>query len=292
MPTTIIDGIPTRYQVVGSGPPLLMFAPGGFDASLEKWSTLGVYARTKLLDALSARYSCIIFDRRECGESGGRVERVTWSHFAAQGKALLEHLNIERAHLMGGCMGCGPVAAFAVAYPHATLSMVLYWPVGGARYRINGHQRFAEHLTYVQQQGLEQVVRLVTEEGKPFNADPRGGPWASVIRRDRAFADSFIRQDLDDYKLIVAGMARTLLDRDTAPGAEPEDLLRLDIPALIVPGRDTSHATSAARYLEECLPRGEYWDVAVAAQTEERTNARMMEFLAATTSGSAPAAAN
>ena len=54
MPTAIINGITTRYEVVGSGPPVLMFSPGGFDASLEKWSTLGVYARTKLLDGLSA----------------------------------------------------------------------------------------------------------------------------------------------------------------------------------------------------------------------------------------------
>jgi pimeloyl-ACP methyl ester carboxylesterase len=279
VPTANIDGITTRYEVVGSGPAVLMFAPGGFDARLEQWTTLSVYARTKLLDGLSEKYSCIIFDRRECGESGGRVERVTWSHFAAQGKGLLDHLNIERAHLVGGCMGCSVATAFAVAYPNATLSMILYWPVGGAKYRIKGHQRFAEHLTYVQQHGLEQVVRLVTEEGKSFNGDARGGPWASVIRRDRAFADSFVRQNLDDYKLIVAGMARTLLDRDTAPGAEPEDLLRLDIRSLIVPGRDASHATSAARYLEECLPRSEYWDIPVAGQTEESVPTRVLQFL-------------
>jgi len=285
VPTANIDGITTRYEVVGSGPPVLMFAPGGFDASLQKWTTLGVYARTKLLDRLSESYRCILFDRRECGESGGRVERVTWSHFAAQGKGLLDHLNIERAHLVGGCMGCGPALAFAVVYPNATLSVVLYWPVGGAKYSINGHQRFAEHLTYVHQHGLEHVVRLVTEEGKPFNGDARGGPWASVIRRDRAFADSFVRQNRDDYKLIVAGMARALFDRDTAPGAEPEDLLRLDIPALIVPGRDVSHATSAARYLEECLPRSEYWDVPVAGQTEESTPGRVLQFLDTTIAG-------
>ncbi|MEA2950254.1 MAG: hypothetical protein QOI40_5584, partial [Alphaproteobacteria bacterium] len=78
---------------------------------------------------------------------------------------------------------------------------------------------------------------------------------------------------------IVTGMGRTLFDRDTAPGAEPEDLLRLDIPALIVPGQDAAHATSAARYLEECLPRSEYWDVPVAGQTEEVAMARMLEFL-------------
>jgi pimeloyl-ACP methyl ester carboxylesterase len=279
VPTANIDGIATRYEVLGSGPPVLLFAPGGFDARLEQWTTLGVYARTKLLDRLTERYTCILFDRRECGESGGRLERVTWAHFAAQGRGLLEHLNIERAHLVGGCMGCGPALAFAVAYSNATLSMVLYWPVGGAKYRINGHQRFAEHLAYVQQHGLEQVVRLATEEGKPFNRDPRGGPWASVIRRDRAFAESFVRQNLDDYKLIVAGMARTLLDRDTAPGAEPEDLLRLDVRALIVPGRDDSHATSAARYLEECLPRSEYWDVPVVGQTEETAPTRVLQFL-------------
>jgi pimeloyl-ACP methyl ester carboxylesterase len=248
VPTANIDGITTRYEVVGSGPAVLMFAPGGFDARLEQWTTLSVYARTKLLDGLSEKYSCIIFDRRECGESGGRVERVTWSHFAAQGKGLLDHLNIERAHLVGGCMGCSVATAFAVAYPNATLSMILYWPVGGAKYRINSHQRFAEHLTYVQH-GLEQVVRLASEVGKPFNGDARGGPWASVIRRDRAFADSFVRQKLDDYKFIVAGMARTLLDRDTAPGAEPEDLLRLDIRALIVPGSDVSHARMVKKFM-------------------------------------------
>ena len=67
--------------------------------------------------------------------------------------------------------------------------------------------------------------------------------------------------------------------RDTAPGAEPEDLLRLDIPAFIVPGRDAAHATSAARYLEECLPRSEYWDIPVAEQTETTVAARVMEFL-------------
>ena len=286
MATAIIDGITTRYEVIGSGPPLLMYAPAGFDATLDKWSTQGVYAKIKLLDHLPKKYTCIVFDRRECGQSGGRVEPMTWSHYVAQGKGLLDHLNFKRAHIMGGCMGCCPVAAFGVLHPEIVLSMILFWPVGGAKYRISTHQRFAEHLAFVQSDGLEAVVALVAKDGKPFGADPRGGPWASVIKHDRAFAESYAKQNIDAYKLIVAGMARTLFDRDTAPGAEPEDLLRLDIPALIIPGRDASHATSAARYLEECLPRAEYWDVPVAGQTEETAPARVMEFL-----DKAPAAA-
>jgi pimeloyl-ACP methyl ester carboxylesterase len=279
MATAIIDGIATRYEVTGAGPPLLMYAPAGFDATLEKWATQGVYAKTRLLPHLQTKFTCIIFDRRECGQSGGRVERVTWAHYVAQGKGLLDHLKIERAHLLGGCMGCCPVAAFGVAHPDRVQSLVLFWPVGGAKYRISSHQRFAEHLGFVQQNGLPAVVELVAKDGKPFGSDPRGGPWASVIKHDRAFAESYAKLNADAYKLVVAGMARGLFDRDSAPGAEPEDLMRLAIPTLIVPGRDAAHATSAARYLEECIPDAEYWDVPVAEQIETTTPKRVLEFL-------------
>jgi pimeloyl-ACP methyl ester carboxylesterase len=277
--TAIIDGITTRYEVIGSGPALLMFSPGGFDATLDKWTTQSVYKRIKPVDHLSTKYTCIIFDRRETGESGGRVECISWAHYVAQGKGLLDYLEIQRAHIMGACMGVCPAVAFGVSHPETTLSLLLYWPVGGAKYRIRCHLRFAEHLAYVQQHGLAAVVSLATTEGKSFGQDPRGGPWASLIRRDLSFAESYARQDINQYKLLVTAMGRTLFDRDTAPGAEAEDLLRLDVPALVVPGRDESHAISAARYLEECLPRAEYWDVPVAAQTEESAAPRLLEFL-------------
>jgi len=285
MASALIDGITTHYEVVGSGPPLLMYAPGGFDATIEKWSTQGIYTTIKLLDHLPKKYTCVLFDRREAGRSGGRVEHITWAHYVAQGKGLLDHLKIDRAHIMGACMGCCPVLAFGVAHPQRTLSMLLYWPVGGAKYRMSSHQRFAEHLAFVQQNGLKAVVELATKDGKSFGADPRGGPWAAVLKSDRAFAADYAALDVDRYKLVVAGISRTMFDRDTSPGAEPEDLLRLDIPALVVPGHDASHATSAARYVEECLPRAEYWDVPVAGQTEEAASARIIEFLDRTASG-------
>jgi len=277
--TAIIDGIKTRYELVGSGPPLLMYAPAGFDATLEKWRTQSIYAKIKVLDHLSQKYTCIIYDRRECGQSGGRIEKITWRHYVEQGKGLLDHLNIRRAHLMGGCMGCSPLLAFSVAYPEVVQSMILYWPVGGARWRINNRQRFADHLTFVREHGLDGVVSLVKSEGKTFAADPRGGPWATTIKNDPDFCDSYVRQNLDGYITIVGQMCLALFDRDTAPGAEPEDLFKTQTPALIVPGRDASHATSAARYLEECLPAAQYWDAPVEDQTEEPTNARLLEFL-------------
>jgi len=279
MPSVVIDGISTRYDVIGAGPPLLMFAPGGFDATIEKWTTQGIYATIRPVEHLSKKYSCIVFDRRESGESGGRIEAISWAHYAAQGKGLLDHLGITRAHLLGACMGCPPAMALASAHPQMVASLVLYWPVGGAHYRLNSHARLAEHLTYLEQHGLDGVVSLIKAGGKTFNQDPRGGIWASVIRREPAFADTYVRQNVKEYTALIAQIRGNLFDRDSAPGAEPEELMRLDVPALVVPGRDKSHATSAARFLEECLPRAEYWDVAVADQTDATVPPRLLDFL-------------
>ncbi len=196
-----------------------------------------------------------------------------------QGIALLDALGIDKAHLMGGCMGCSPVMAFGVAYPERTLSMVHYWPVGGAKYRISSHQRFARHLAFVEEKGLEAVVDLVKSHDKNFSSDPRGGPWAQPIRNSEVFAEEYAAIDNRSYRLTVSAMYRGLFDRDTSPGAEPEDLMRLDIPTLIVPGDDEFHATSAARYLHECLSGSTFWDMPVEDQNEENAVETVTKFL-------------
>jgi pimeloyl-ACP methyl ester carboxylesterase len=279
MPTAVVDGIVTHYEVTGDGPPLLMFSPGGFNAVMANWTSFSIYARLRLLDHLARSYTCVRYDRRESGSSGGRVERVTWADYAAQGKGLLDHLGFDRAHLIGGCAGCSLAATFAVTWPEATASMVLYSPAGGARYRMAQHARFARHLSFVAERSLPAVADLALSSGQGFTQDPRVGPWASVIRTGPAFAARYRGLDQERYEAVVAGMARTLFDRDTVPGPEPEDLMRLDVPALIVPGQDRSHAPSAARYLQECLPQAQYWDMPVTGQTEETAPARVLEFL-------------
>ena len=55
--------------------------------------------------------------------------------------------------------------------------------------------------------------------------------------------------------------------------------MKLDIPALVIPGKDESHATSAARYLEECLAKSQYWDVPPESQTEAAAPERLLRFL-------------
>jgi len=279
MPFAEIDGIRTRYDLVGNGPPLLMYAPGGFNARLEQWSDLGIYKRIGLLDHLPAHYTCIVFDRRENGESGGRVEAVGWQHFVRQGAGLLDKLGFEKAHLIGGCIGCPPVTAFAAAHPDRALSMVLFWPVGGAKYRINCHLRFARHLAYVEEKGMQAVVDLVLSHDLNFSQDPRGGPWGTPIRTDDDFAGRYAEFDPVAYKNIVSAMVRSLFDRDTAPGPAAEELLAMDIPSLIVPGDDDAHATSAAMYLHECLAGSEYVDIPAKEQSAENIPGRALDFL-------------
>jgi pimeloyl-ACP methyl ester carboxylesterase len=279
VPTVDVDGIETSYEISGSGPALLMFSPGGFNATMDNWTTHGIYRRTRMLEQLRERYTCITFDKRESGDSGGRVERITWRQYAEQGKGLLDHIGLERAVLMGGCVGCSIAAAFAVAFPERAAGLVLYSPAGGPRYRMKQHARMAQHAVYVDEHDLGAVVELARGTTAGFSDDARVGPWAPVLRADEKFAVAYAALGRARYQAVLAGLGRTLFDRDTVPGAEPEDLLVLDVPTLVVPGQDTSHATSAARYLEECIPGAEYWDVPVAEQTESTAPARVLEFI-------------
>ncbi|MDZ4090268.1 MAG: alpha/beta hydrolase [Arthrobacter sp.] len=279
MPVVEVDGIRTRYEMVGDGPPILMFSPGGFDSSLDNWTTFGRYKQLGFIDALSQDYTCVVFDRRESGRSGGRLERLAWSKYITQAIGLLDHLGLDAVHTMGGCVGCSSAALLAVAQPERVRSMVLFSPAGGVTYRAAQHLRFTQHLGFALEHGVKAVVAHARSTTAGFSKDPRVGPWAAALRTDESFAERYAATSLDRYRTLVSGSARLLFDRDTVPGPEPEDLQLLEVPALVVPGEDLSHTRSAARYLEECLPQAEYWDAPVAEQTPDASSARVREFL-------------
>jgi len=277
-----LDGIATWYETVGSGPPILMLSPGGFNAQLDNWHSFGRYKDLQMVRHLSDTNTCVLFDRREAGRSGGRLERLSWDAYAAQGTALLDHLGIGRAAVMGGCAGCSVALAMAVSRPAMVTSMILFSPAGGVKYRLAQHARMAAHLAFASGEGLQAVVGLARQTGGSFSAEPRVGPWGPLLASDPAFAAVYAASNLERYKTLVAGTARLMFDRDTVPGVDPEDLLGLDIPALVIPGNDDSHATSAARYLAECLPMCQYWNVEVSDQSEEGVADRLASFLSET----------
>jgi pimeloyl-ACP methyl ester carboxylesterase len=275
--TQIIDGLEINYTVMGSGAPLLLFAPGGFDATIDKWREATAWKGMDALAALAARHQVIVYDRRECGRSGGRVERLSWASYTRQAAALLDHLKIDAVYVLGGCMGCSVALAFGAHYPERTSALLLHWPVGGYRWKINTQSRFQRHYNFAKENGLKAVVERA-RTGKSFWLDPEAGPWASVIERDKSFTEKFVDQDLDRYLGIVMTTGRSMFDRDTVPGAEPEEICGIKAPALIIPGDDPSHATSAAHYLREILPGADFWNVMPPEQTTQKICARILEF--------------
>ena len=280
MPTVDIDGIMTHYEISGSGPPILMMAPGGFDSAIKKWSTTWPWRHFLPLTTFASAYTCVAYDRREAGHSGGRVEQLTWAAYADQAKGLLDHLGLASAFIMGSCLGCSPVIAFAARYPQACRGLVLAQPSGGAKRRLTAQRHFQAHAQYVRENGLEAVVELARAKGS-FPQVPEAGPWAAVLAHDTRFAEQFVQQDVDRYLALVAVSCHALFDRDTIPGAEPEELLALKLPALILPGHTEAHATSCARYLEECIPGSEYWDVHLESQPPDLVRDRILAFFAA-----------
>jgi pimeloyl-ACP methyl ester carboxylesterase len=277
MPVATLDGIETYYESHGAGSPILMCAPGGFDATVDKWRVAGAWTGIDAIKALAAEHTVIVYDRRECGQSGGRIERLSWASYTKQGKALLDHLKMDSAWIMGGCMGCSVALAFGVHYPKVTRGLLLHWPVGGYRWKVNSRDRFVRHLNFTKQNGLKGVVERA-QSGKSFWMDPEAGPWASVIARDKEFAERFASQDPERYLGIIATSGQSLFDRDTAPGAEPEEVMGIKTPALIIPGDDPSHATSGAHYLRELLPKPEFWNVMPPEQTTQKICDRILEY--------------
>jgi pimeloyl-ACP methyl ester carboxylesterase len=277
MPNAMVDGIDTYYETHGSGSPLLMCAPGGFDATVDKWRVASAWTGMDAVTALAAEHTVILYDRRECGQSGGRVERLSWASYTRHGKALLDHLKISSAWIMGGCMGCSVALAFGVHYPETARGLILHWPVGGYRWKINAGERFARHYNFVKENGLKGVVERA-RGGKTFWMDPEGGPWAALIARDATFAERFAAADFDKYLGMIVTSGRSLFDRDTAPGAEPEEVLGIKAPALIIPGDDPSHATSGAHYLRELLPKADFWNVMPPEQTTQKVCDRILDY--------------
>lgn len=277
MPNATVDGIDTYYETHGTGSPILMCAPGGFDATIDKWRVASAWTGIDAIKTLAAEHTVILYDRRDCGQSGGRVERLSWASYTSHGRALLDHLKIQSAWIMGGCMGCSVALAFGVHYPESTRGLILHWPVGGYRWKANGRERFMRHYIFAKQNGLKGVVERA-RGGKSFWQDAEGGPWATLIARDGAFADHFAAQDLERYLAMIITSGRSLFDRDTAPGAEPEEVLGVKALSLIIPGDDPSHATSGAHYLRELLPKADFWNVMPPEQTTQKVCDRILEF--------------
>ena len=260
MPYATLDGIKTHYLKQGSGPCLLMMAPRGFNSCIDSWR-INKWQEMDALNTLAKHFTIVAYDRREAGLSGGRVEVLTWEIFARHGKLLLEHLGVDKAWIIGPCMGVSVATKFAAIYPEACIGLMLPQPVGGYRWMSKMRGFFDQHIAFVRRHGLAGVRDRALKERKNFQEDPEAGPWGIPIVNDADFAARFTKQDAEHYLQIVAATRDAMFGDTFVCGAGPEELINMDIPAFVWAGDDPSHSTSAGHQLRELMPNVRFWDL-------------------------------
>src|SRR5438067_12888734 len=103
MPTFVRGDTTIYYETHGSGFPLLLLPPGGMNAVASWWSR-GAFNPVEIF---KNEYQVINLDQRNAGSSSGPVEvDDPWGSYARDQIALMNHLGIERFHVLGCCIGC------------------------------------------------------------------------------------------------------------------------------------------------------------------------------------------
>lgn len=109
------------YESVGTGEALVL--AHGLGGNHAIWY--------QQVPEFAQRYRVITWDQRGFGRSTNTANQSAPSTAADDLRALLDHLSIDRAHLVGQSMGGWAVVGFALAHPDRVQSLVLADTLGG-----------------------------------------------------------------------------------------------------------------------------------------------------------------
>jgi pimeloyl-ACP methyl ester carboxylesterase len=140
MPRFARSDIELYYEDSASGPqgtprrtrerdafPILLFAPGGMRSASGFWQR----APWDPVAELASEFRVIAMDQRNAGESRAPITAADgWHTYTADHLALLDHLGIERCHVIGGCIGGSYGLALVRAAPGRVAAAVLQQPIG------------------------------------------------------------------------------------------------------------------------------------------------------------------
>ena len=124
------DGdVSIHYDLEGNpdGDPVLLIAPGGMRSANDVWNGVVWNPRVRL----AADHRLIGMDQRNAGRSTAPVSGDDgWPTYRGDQLGLLDHLGIERCHLVGMCIGGPYIVGLLRAAPERFASAVLLQPVG------------------------------------------------------------------------------------------------------------------------------------------------------------------
>ena len=115
MPNAELGAATIHYQSAGEGDPVVLVP--GFVTTLRLFDGQ--------MEALSRRHRAVRYDLRGQGESSAPADGYAVSDHAADLGALIEHLNLSRAHLVGASLGGAVAVHFAIRHPEHVRSLTL-----------------------------------------------------------------------------------------------------------------------------------------------------------------------
>ena len=128
MPTIPVrTGVTLHYEISGGGEPLLLVM--GTSGAIPLWG--------ELLTRLAETHQVIAFDNRGLGGSERGTGPISVASLAEDASALLEALEIPRAHVLGWSLGSAVAQELALARPDQVASALMYATWG----RCDGFQR-------------------------------------------------------------------------------------------------------------------------------------------------------
>ncbi|MBV9946831.1 MAG: alpha/beta hydrolase [Myxococcales bacterium] len=242
MPTFTRGDVTIHYAEYGSGYPVLLLAPGGMRSTIAYWDRAPFHPVRELSD----RYRLVALDHRNAGRSTAPVKASDgWHTFAEDHLALLDHLRIERCHLLGGCIG-GAFALRLIADAPARVSAAVIQQTIG----LHGENRRVFHDLFDGWAAELQAHRpdVTAEALAGFRHNLFGGDFVFSVSRDdlrRCPAPLLVLRGNDVYH----------------PAEISEEVARLAPHAELVPswreGDDRHHAVERLRafFAEHAPPR-------------------------------------
>lgn len=131
MPYLKYDSVSIYYEEFGSpsGYPVLLFAPGSLQSSIDFWHRPAAPIDPTVV--LAPHFRLIAMDQRNAGRSWAPISpEDNWQTYTRDHIALLDHLGIERTHVLGQCIGVPFAMSLIKAQPWRITAAALLQPSG------------------------------------------------------------------------------------------------------------------------------------------------------------------
>ena len=116
-----------HYDEYGEGFPVLLIAPGGMNSEASFWESTPWNPITQL----SGQFRVIAMDQRNAGRSTAPITSTdSWDTYTRDQLLLLDHLNVDRFHVVGMCIGGPYVMGLIEQAPERVASGVLFQTIG------------------------------------------------------------------------------------------------------------------------------------------------------------------